>query len=132
MLIEADAGTRLAQDACQRRLSHLEGLPAHVGAVQLEQVERIEEGFDLVPPPAQDIEPGEPALIAADHLPVDQAGPHLEMGYGLDDQREPVESVIAAPGDEPDADRIPTRHQPVAVVLNLMNPVGAGRRAVRR
>ena len=35
--------------------------------------------------------------------------------------------VVAPTGDKPDADRVPTRHEPEAVVLDLVNPVGAGR-----
>jgi len=34
--------------------------------------------------------------------------------------------------DQPDAERIAPGHQPVAVVLDLMNPVGTGRRLVGR
>ena len=54
------------------------------------------------------------------------------MVHGLDHERKAVRPVIAAPGDQPDADGIPTRHKAIAVVLNLMNPVGAGRRTVGR
>jgi len=34
---------------------------------------------------------------------------------------------MAPSGDQSDARRIPARHEPVAVVLDLVNPVGAGR-----
>jgi hypothetical protein len=78
------------------------------------------------------VEPGEPVLVAADDLPVDQAGPHLEVVHRLDHEWEPVRPVIAAPGNQPDADGISTRHKAVAVVLNLLNPVGAGRRTIGR
>ena len=44
----------------------------------------------------------------------------------LDHQREPVRPVVAAAGDEPDANRIAARHKPVAVVFDLVNPVSAG------
>ena len=132
VLVEPHARSALAQDARQRRLARLNRLAAQVGAVQLQQVEGIEEGVHLVPAAAQDVEPGEPALVAAHHLPVDQAGPHLEVVHGLDHEREAVRPVVAAPGNQPDADGIAPRHQPVAVVLDLMQPVGAGRRAVGR
>ena len=52
------------------------------------------------------------------------------MVHGLDHEREALRPVIAAPGDQPDADGISPRHKAIAVVLNLMNPVGAGRRTV--
>jgi hypothetical protein len=35
--------------------------------------------------------------------------------------------VVAAAGDQPNTDRIAPSHQAVAVVLDLVNPVGAGR-----
>jgi hypothetical protein len=37
---------------------------------------------------------------------------------------------MAVAGDQPDAHRVATGHEPVAVVLDLVNPVGAGRRLV--
>ena len=78
------------------------------------------------------MEGSEAPLIAADHLSVEQAGPHLEMIYGLYDEREPVGPVVASPSQQPNAYRVTPGHQAVAVVLDLVNPVGAGRRAVGR
>jgi hypothetical protein len=40
--------------------------------------------------------------------------------------------ALATVGDEPDADGISALHKAIAVVLNFMNPVGTGRRAVGR
>jgi hypothetical protein len=53
------------QDARQRRLADLERHAPQIRAVQLEQVEGVEEGVGLVAA-AEDIEPGEPALVAAE------------------------------------------------------------------
>src|SRR3954469_6575634 len=53
---------------------------------------------------------------------VDQAGPNLEVVHGFENQREALRPVVAAPGDQPDADGISPRHK----VLNLMDPVCAG------
>jgi hypothetical protein len=44
--------------------------------------------------------------------------------------REAGRPVFAPAGDQPNAHRVPTRHEPVAVVLELMNLVGVGRRLV--
>ena len=49
------------------------------------------------------------------------------MVHGLHHQREAVRPVVAPAGDQPDAHGVAAGHQPVAVVLDLMNPVGAGR-----
>jgi hypothetical protein len=65
------------------------------------------------------------ALVAAHDLAVDQDRPDPEMVHGLDDQwipGSPVMTVAGPAGDFPQ-DR-GARHQPVAIVLDLMNPVG--------
>jgi hypothetical protein len=54
----------------------------------------------------------------------------LEVVHGLDHERKAVRRVVTAAGDEPDADGIPTRHKAIAVVLNLMNPIGTRGRTV--
>ena len=64
------------------------------------------------------------------HLSIDQAGAYLAVVHGLGHQRIALRPVIAALGDEPDAHGIASGHQPEAVVLDLVNPVGAGRRLV--
>ena len=58
VLVQADAGPALPQDAGQRRLADLDRLAPQVRAVQLQQVEGVEEGCGLVAPPAEDIEAG--------------------------------------------------------------------------
>ena len=50
MLVQAHAGAALPQDARQRRPAHLDRLPPKVIAVQLQQVEGVEECLGLVPP----------------------------------------------------------------------------------
>jgi hypothetical protein len=57
-----------------------------IRAVELEQVEGVEEGVRLVAAAAPVVEPGQAAVIAAHRLAVDQAGTHLEV-HRLDDQR---------------------------------------------
>ena len=86
----------------------------------------------LVATAAQDVEPGQPALVAADDLAVDQAGAHLEVVHGLDDERKAARPIVAAPRDQPDADRTAPGHEPETVVLDLVDPVRARRRAVGR
>ena len=82
----------------------------------------------LVPSPEpEQLEHCEPLLVAAHRLAVDQAGPHLEVVHSLDDERIPGGPVMAVTGEQPDADRIAPGHQAIAVVLDLVNPVRAGR-----
>ena len=54
------------------------------------------------------------------------------MVHGLDHEREALRLIVAAAGDKPDADGIAARHEAVAVVLDLINPVRAGRGLVGR
>jgi hypothetical protein len=49
VLVQANAGTALAQDARQCRLAHLDRLSAQVVTIQLQQVEGVEERLWLVP-----------------------------------------------------------------------------------
>jgi hypothetical protein len=81
---------------------------------------------------AEELEGGHPLLVTTHHLAIDQTGLHLEVVHGLDHEGEAVRPVVAAPGNQPDADGVAPGHQPVTVVLDLVNPVGAGRRAVGR
>ena len=66
------------------------------------------------------------------HLSIDQAGAYRVVVHGLGHQRIALRPVIAALGDEPDAHGIAAGHQPEAVVLDLVNPIGAGRGLVGR
>src|SRR5215831_18544042 len=78
----------------------------------------------------QPLEHREPVLIAGDRLAIDQAGVHLEPVNGLDDEWIARCPVVPVPRQQAYADGIPARHEPVAVVLDLVNPVRAGRRSV--
>ena len=86
------------QDAGQSRLADLDGLAAQVGAVQLEQVKGVEEGVDLVPPPAKDVKGRHAPLVGAHHLAVDQARPNLEMVHRFDDKRKARRPFIGRGG----------------------------------
>ena len=52
------------------------------------------------------------------------------MVHGLGHQRVPGGPVVALAGDEPDAHGVPPGHEPEAVALDLVGPVGAGGRLV--
>ena len=75
---------------------------------------------------AQQLEGGQTPLVTAHYLAVDQAGPDLKAVHCLDHKREADRPVVAAAGDQPDADGVPASHEPVAVVFDLVNPVRAG------
>ena len=71
-------------------------------AVQLQEVEGVEESLRLVPPMAQKLG-GQPTLVTAHHLAVDQARPHLEVVHGLDHERVALRPVMASSSDQSDA-----------------------------
>ena len=52
----------------------------------------------------------------------------VDAERGLDNGREAVGPVMAAAREAADARAIPANHQPVAVVLDFVNPERAGRR----
>jgi hypothetical protein len=99
-------------------------------AVQFEEVEGVEEDMLARRPEPQPFEHREPVLIAGDRLAIDQAGTHLQPVNGLDDERIARSPVVPVPGQQADADRVSARHQAIAVMLDLVNPVRAGRRSV--
>ena len=68
----------------------------------------------------------------AHDLTVDQAGPHLEVVHGLDHERVAGRPVVAPAGNQPDAHRVTTSHEPKPIVLDLVNPVRPGRGIVGR
>ena len=120
------------RDARQGRLAHLDRLPPKVLAVQLQQVEGVQECFGLVPPVTEQLEGSQPPFVTAHDFPVDQARPHLEVVHRLDHQWIALRPVIAPAGDQPDAHGVAPVHEPEAIVLDLVNPVGAGRGLVAR
>jgi hypothetical protein len=58
--------------------------------------------------------------------------PSMPLGKRLHDEREVVVQSFLPPSNQPDAHGITPRHEPVAVVLDLVNPIGAGRAGGRR
>jgi hypothetical protein len=76
---------------------------------------------------AEQLEGSHFPLIAVLHLSIDQAGEYLVVVHRLGHQWIALRPDIAAPDDEPDAHGVAACHQPDAVVLDLVNPVGAGR-----
>jgi hypothetical protein len=79
----------------------------------------------------QELERSHSLLVTAHHLAVDQAGAHLEVVHSLNHERVALRPVVAHAGDEPDAHGVAPGHEPKPIVLDLVNPVEAGRGLVR-
>src|SRR6516164_7002068 len=86
------------QQARERRLARLQRLAPEVFAVQLKEVEGIEEDMLARRLAPQPFEHREPVLIAGDRLAIDQAGTHLEPVNGLDDERIARCPIVPVPG----------------------------------
>jgi hypothetical protein len=71
MLVEPDTGAGLGQDRCERGLADLQW---HVVAVQLDQVEGVQEHVPVMLAVADTLERCEPVVIARDGFPIDDAG----------------------------------------------------------
>jgi hypothetical protein len=85
MLVKPDAGLGLGQD-----VAHLERLAAQILAIELDQVEGVEEDARIVPPMPEQVK-ARPAVIAAgDRLTINDGRARAQAGHGLDDQREAV------------------------------------------
>ena len=130
VLVQAHARPALAQDAGQRRLAHLDRLSAQVVAVQLQQVEGVEERLRLVPPVTEQLEEATPLSSQHTTSPSIRQDRTLRWFTASTTSGIALRPVVAPAGDQPDAHGVAPGHEPEAVVLDLVNPVGAGRRLV--
>jgi hypothetical protein len=102
--------------------------PPQVLAIQFEEVEGVEEDMPTRRLAPQPFEYRGSVPIAGDCLAIDQAGTHLEVASGLGDERKAPGPVDAVPCQQPHANGVTSRHQPEAVVFDLVNPAGTARR----
>jgi hypothetical protein len=75
MLVEPDAGASLGQDRCERGLADHKRIAPQIIAIQLDQVEGIEERIAIMTSVADTLERCEPLVIARDGFPIDDARP---------------------------------------------------------
>ena len=60
-------------------------------------------------------------------LAIDEEGPRRKRTRGARNRREAVRPIIAAAGEQPHARAVATDHHPIAVVFDLVQPIGAAR-----
>src|SRR5262249_49589146 len=75
MLVEPDAGASLGQHARKRGLADLKRIAPQVVAIQLDQVEGVEEYALVSAVVTDEIERGNAVVIAGDSFTIDNAGP---------------------------------------------------------
>jgi hypothetical protein len=90
VVIEPNAMASSNQDGGQRRLADVERVAAVIVAVQLNQVEGIQEHAGVVSAVTDALEARHSALVAGDGLAIDDAGPRAQPSQSLHDQREAV------------------------------------------
>jgi len=76
------------------------------------------------------VEDGEPVVLADYANTIEQERTDAELLNTFHDTREAMGPICAAPRVDPHAIARPAHHEAIAVVLDLMNPVRAGRRSV--
>ena len=129
MLVETDDLPLDPAEQCGRPLLALDQRQvAQVRAVMLRQVKRVQHclGASVSAPQCMEVRP---AVISGDYdFAVDQERMCLKASSGFDNGREAVGPIVAVPREAADAQAIPARQQPIAVVLDFVNPQRAGRR----
>ncbi len=126
MLIKPDAGAGLGHDRRERGLADLKRITPQVVAVQLDEVEGVEEYALVSAVVADEIERGNAVVIASDSFASDDAGARAQAGQRLDDQREATREVIAGAAIEPHSWAVLPGNDSEAVVLDLVQPLAAG------
>jgi hypothetical protein len=74
VLVQPQPGLGLAQKPLQRSFALLDRGPSQIGAVELQEVERVKKYGMVILTPAQPSERCEPFPIAANSFAIDQAG----------------------------------------------------------
>jgi hypothetical protein len=65
-------------------------------------------------------------LVADDRLAVDKAGSRFESVDRLHDGGIPLRPIMPVAGEQADSNGVAPRHEPITVVLDLVDPIGPG------
>jgi hypothetical protein len=115
-------GHALAKIISSIGLAALKWIMPQVVAVQLNEVERIEEDALVSPVVTDQIERGNTVVIASDSFTVDDAGARAQASQRIDDQWKAVGEIIAGTAVEPHARPVLPSNNPKAVVLDFVQP----------
>ena len=96
VFVEPDAGAGLGHDRCERGLANLKRITPQVVAVQLDQVEGVEEYLVVSALVTDEIERSDAVVITGNRLPVDDAGARAQASQCLDDQWEAMGGIVVA------------------------------------
>src|SRR5262249_21308286 len=127
MLIEAQAKASFGQHTSKRGLAHFQRITPQVVAVQLDQIESVEEGTVVVAVGADEIERRHAIVIASDSFAIDDARARAQPGDRINDQWKATGEVVAGTAVEPHLRAVLAGDDSESIVLNLMQPPAAGR-----
>ena len=85
VFVEPDAGAGLGHDRRERGLADFERIASEIVAVQLDEIEGVQERAVIMAAVANEIDP---VVIAGDSFAVDDAGARPQPGERINDQRE--------------------------------------------
>jgi len=130
MLVEAQAKASFGQHTSKRGLADLNRIAPQVVAVQLDQVEGVQERAVIMAAVANEIERGNALVIAGNRFAIDDAGAGAQTCERLDYQWEAVGEVIARTAVEPHSRPILPSNNPKAIVLDFVQPLAARRQLI--
>src|SRR5262249_11522406 len=130
MLVKAQAKASFGQHTSKRGLADLKWITPQVVAVQLNEVEGVEEYVLVSTVVTDEIKRGNAVVIAGDSFAVDDAGARAQPGERINDQREAAGEVIAGPAVESHPLTILAGDDSEAVMLDFVQPLAAGRQLV--
>src|SRR5262249_60500341 len=131
MLVEPDAGARLGHDRRERGLADLKRITQEIVAVQLDQVEGVEENAFVSAVVTDEIERGNAVVIAGDSFAVDDAGARAQACRRLDDQGEAAGEGAARTAVEPHSRGVLPGDNPKSNLPYLLQPFAASRPLIR-
>ena len=99
-------------------------------AVQFNEVEGVQECAVIMPAVANEIERGNAVVIAGDSFAIDNARARAQACQRLDDQREAMGEIVARTAIEPHLCAGLAGDNAEAVMLDLVQPIAAGRQLV--
>src|SRR5262249_2698417 len=126
MLVEAQAKASFGQHTSKRGLADLNRIAPQVVAVQLDQVEGVQERAVIMAAVANEIERGNALVIAGNRFATDDAGAGAQTCERLDYQREAVGEVIARTAVEPHLRAGLASNDAEAIMFDFMQPLAAG------
>src|SRR5262245_53062871 len=130
MLVEPDAGAGLGHDRCERGFADLKRIAPQVVAVQFNEVEGVEEDALVSALVPDEIERSNAVVIAGDSFAIDDAGARAQACQCLDDQREAAGEIVAGTAIEPHPLAVLAGNDAKAIVLDLVQPLAAGRQLI--